>query len=63
MILFFTPRQVENLLEQAAKNRAMTAILCNEISSTSHSVFMLKISGHNIMRRLGRTVKVLLYAK
>ena len=45
--IFFILRQVESLLEWAAKNCAMAATLCNERSSRSHSVFMLKISGHN----------------
>ena len=39
--------QVESLLERASKNRAVAATLCNERSSRSHSVFMLKITGSN----------------
>lgn len=35
------------LLKRAKKNRAVAATNCNERSSRSHSVFMLKITGHN----------------
>ncbi|XP_076816196.1 carboxy-terminal kinesin 2-like [Clavelina lepadiformis] len=41
-------RQVYNLLKQAKKNRATAATNANERSSRSHSVFMLKIKGHNV---------------
>ena len=42
-----SPRQIENLLKRARKNRAVAATNCNERSSRSHSVFQLKISGNN----------------
>ncbi|KAK3747622.1 hypothetical protein QZH41_013670, partial [Actinostola sp. cb2023] len=39
--------QVSELLKTAAKNRAVAATQCNERSSRSHSVFTLKLTGHN----------------
>jgi kinesin family protein C1 len=39
--------EVFSLLKTAARNRRVAETLCNERSSRSHSVFMLKISGHN----------------
>ncbi|KAJ1918189.1 kinesin-like nuclear fusion protein [Mycoemilia scoparia] len=42
-----SPDAVNKLLERAAKNRTVAATQCNDRSSRSHSVFMLKIQGHN----------------
>ena len=39
--------QVEKMLKRAGKSRAQAKTLCNERSSRSHSVFILKIQGHN----------------
>jgi kinesin family protein C1 len=39
--------QVASLLRRAGKARAQAKTLCNERSSRSHSVFILKIDGHN----------------
>jgi len=39
--------QIFSLLKRARKHRAVAETLCNERSSRSHSVFMLKISGSN----------------
>lgn len=39
--------QISSLLKRARKHRAVAETLCNERSSRSHSVFMLKISGSN----------------
>lgn len=39
--------QISNLLRRARKHRAVAETLCNERSSRSHSVFLLKISGSN----------------
>ncbi|KAK3746698.1 hypothetical protein QZH41_018915 [Actinostola sp. cb2023] len=39
--------QVSELLKTAAQNRAVAATKCNERSSRSHSVFILKLRGHN----------------
>ena len=38
---------IKVLLKRAQKNRAVAATNCNERSSRSHSVFMLKIIGNN----------------
>ena len=38
---------INGLLKRAKKNRAVAATNCNERSSRSHSVFMLKIAGKN----------------
>jgi len=38
---------VENMMRRAGKARAQAKTLCNERSSRSHSVFILKIEGHN----------------
>ena len=38
---------IKILLKRAQKNRAVAATNCNERSSRSHSVFMLKITGKN----------------
>ena len=38
---------INALLKRAKKNRAVAATNCNERSSRSHSVFMLKITGRN----------------
>ena len=39
--------QIENIIRRARKNRAWAKTLCNERSSRSHSVFRLRIEGHN----------------
>ncbi|CAB4058604.1 KIFC1 [Lepeophtheirus salmonis] len=39
--------QINNLLKLSMKNRAVAATNCNERSSRSHSVFILKITGSN----------------
>lgn len=39
--------EVFSLLKTAAQNRRVAETLCNERSSRSHSVFMLKITGKN----------------
>jgi len=39
--------KIGHLLKRAKKNRAVAATNCNERSSRSHSVFMLKIVGKN----------------
>eukprot|EP01107_Rhizomastix_libera_P001119 TRINITY_DN11965_c0_g1_i1.p1 TRINITY_DN11965_c0_g1~~TRINITY_DN11965_c0_g1_i1.p1 ORF type:complete len:701 (-),score=206.18 TRINITY_DN11965_c0_g1_i1:78-2156(-) len=39
--------QVHNLLKIASSNRAVAATKCNERSSRSHSVFILKLTGTN----------------
>ena len=39
--------QIESIIKKARKNRAWAKTLSNERSSRSHSVFMLKIEGHN----------------
>ena len=39
--------QVHELLLKASENRAVAATNCNERSSRSHSIFRLKITGHN----------------
>jgi len=39
--------QIELIIKKARKNRAWAKTLANERSSRSHSVFMLKIEGHN----------------
>lgn len=39
--------QIENIIKRARKNRAWAKTLCNERSSRSHSVFMLRIEGQN----------------
>ena len=44
-----SPSQVIELLKQAAKNRKVAETDCNERSSRSHSVFMLRISGENAL--------------
>merc|ERR1712218_141313 len=38
---------IENMIRRARKNRAWAKTLCNERSSRSHSVFRLRIEGHN----------------
>ncbi len=42
-----TPNQVTRLLATANRRRAVAATLMNERSSRSHSVFTLKVTGHN----------------
>lgn len=42
-----SPNSVENILKQASANRSVAATKSNERSSRSHSVFMLKLVGHN----------------
>lgn len=39
--------QISSMIRRARKNRAMAKTLCNERSSRSHSVFMLRIEGFN----------------
>eukprot|EP00092_Neocalanus_flemingeri_P022723 GFUD01024643.1.p1 GENE.GFUD01024643.1~~GFUD01024643.1.p1 ORF type:complete len:702 (-),score=196.54 GFUD01024643.1:280-2385(-) len=39
--------QIASMIRRARKNRAQAKTLCNERSSRSHSVFMLKIEGYN----------------
>ena len=39
--------QIEEMIRKARKNRSWAKTLCNERSSRSHSVFMLKIEGVN----------------
>merc|ERR1719213_46279 len=39
--------QIASMIKRARKNRAWAKTLCNERSSRSHSVFMLRIEGHN----------------
>ena len=38
---------IQRIFEVAKKNRMVAATNCNERSSRSHSVFILKIAGHN----------------
>lgn len=38
---------IQTLLKRAHKNRSVAATQCNEHSSRSHSVFRLKLNGHN----------------
>ncbi|RKF57764.1 Kinesin-like protein klpA [Golovinomyces cichoracearum] len=42
-----SPSSVELILKKAAANRSVAATKANERSSRSHSVFMLKLVGHN----------------
>jgi len=42
-----TADKVLHLLKKASENRAVGETNCNERSSRSHSVFILKLSGHN----------------
>ena len=42
-----SPEAVLSLLKRAGHNRAVAETLCNDRSSRSHSVFMLKIAGTN----------------
>jgi len=42
-----SPERVEEILAQAMSNRSVAATKANERSSRSHSVFILKLSGHN----------------
>lgn len=42
-----SPNQVSRLLATANRRRAVAATLMNERSSRSHSVFTLKVTGHN----------------
>jgi len=44
-----SPAEVEGVLKRAGRNRAVAATNCNERSSRSHSVFMLKLTGTNII--------------
>jgi len=39
--------QISSMIKRARKNRAWAKTMCNERSSRSHSVFMLRIEGHN----------------
>ncbi|KAJ1657844.1 kinesin-like nuclear fusion protein [Dispira simplex] len=42
-----SPENVHQLLKRATQNRAVAATQCNERSSRSHSVFTLRLNGHN----------------
>jgi kinesin family member C1 len=42
-----SPQRVEEILRKAMSNRSVAATKVNERSSRSHSVFILKLSGHN----------------
>ena len=42
-----SPSKVENILRRATANRSVAATQANERSSRSHSVFILKLIGHN----------------
>lgn len=42
-----SPSQVQALLQRAQKRRTVAATLMNERSSRSHSVFTLRVTGHN----------------
>ncbi|KAJ1957425.1 kinesin-like nuclear fusion protein [Dispira parvispora] len=42
-----SPEKVHQLLKRATQNRAVAATQCNERSSRSHSVFTLRLNGHN----------------
>ncbi|PGH23901.1 hypothetical protein AJ80_01963 [Polytolypa hystricis UAMH7299] len=42
-----SPSMVESILRRAATNRSVAATKANERSSRSHSVFILKLIGHN----------------
>lgn len=44
---FTSPGHVQSLLKKAADNRSVAETMCNEASSRSHSIFMMKISGKN----------------
>ncbi|KAI9296929.1 kinesin-domain-containing protein [Neoconidiobolus thromboides FSU 785] len=43
------PKTVHNLLNKASKNRAVASTNCNERSSRSHSVFTMRLTGHNTL--------------
>eukprot|EP00842_Homolaphlyctis_polyrhiza_P006842 jgi/Hompol1/747/HPOL_001359-RA len=42
-----SPSEVYTLLVKASENRAVASTNCNERSSRSHSVFTLRLTGHN----------------
>lgn len=42
-----TPEEVDNILRRADRNRSVGATKANERSSRSHSVFILRMRGHN----------------
>lgn len=42
-----TPEQANALLERASQNRSVAATLANERSSRSHSVYIIRLTGHN----------------
>ncbi|KAG2207509.1 hypothetical protein INT47_004259 [Mucor saturninus] len=44
-----SPSQVKQMLKKASQNRATGATKMNERSSRSHSVFTLKLTGHNTL--------------
>eukprot|EP00158_Paraphelidium_tribonemae_P008971 Partr_v1_DN28738_c2_g1_i2_m62156 putative kinesin-like protein len=46
-VILTSPQQVISILKRAAQNRKVASTECNERSSRSHSVFILKISGEN----------------
>ncbi|KAI0232346.1 Carboxy-terminal kinesin 2 [Lamellibrachia satsuma] len=43
-----TERKISDLLRKASENRAVAETKCNKRSSRSHSVFCMKLSGHNV---------------
>ncbi|CAN7993966.1 unnamed protein product, partial [Ixodes hexagonus] len=49
----FASVQIYQLLKQARNNRAVGATQCNQHSSRSHSVFRLRITGHNSQTGMG----------
>ncbi|KAL1920084.1 uncharacterized protein VTP21DRAFT_1230 [Calcarisporiella thermophila] len=46
-VVLDSPAKVDSLLKKASQNRAVAATNCNERSSRSHSVFILRLSGRN----------------
>ena len=46
-VVLDSPDRVEEILQQASKNRSVAATQANERSSRSHSVFILKLTGEN----------------
>ncbi|KAJ3295469.1 kinesin-like nuclear fusion protein [Borealophlyctis nickersoniae] len=46
-VMVSSPSEVAKLLKKASHNRAVAATNCNERSSRSHSVFTLRLNGHN----------------
>ena len=46
-VILDTPERVHTILSRADKTRSVAATAANERSSRSHSVFILKLTGHN----------------